>query len=64
MQRYIKKYKYKSVDYTAFKEVLEDLIREKYEEDPAKKLIGEINWDKWLLKRVFLLIKMHFPLNF
>ena len=48
MQRYIKKYRYKSVDYTAFKEVLEDLIREKYKKKPAKKLIAEINWDKWL----------------
>ncbi len=51
MQRYIKKYKYQSVDYTAFKEVLEDLIREKYEEEPAKKLIGEIDWDKWLFEK-------------
>ena len=48
MQRYIKKYKYKSVDYTAFKEVLENLIRDKYKKKPAKKLIGEIDWDKWL----------------
>ena len=48
MQRYIKKYKYKSVDYTAFKEVLEKLIKEKYNEENSKKLILEIDWDKWL----------------
>ena len=33
MQKYIKKYRYKSVDHTAFKEVLEDLIKEKYKEE-------------------------------
>ena len=48
MQRYIKKYKNQSVDYTSFKEVLESLIREKYKKKQAKKLIGEIDWDKWL----------------
>ena len=32
MQRYIKKYQYKSVDYTSFKEVLEELIKEKFKD--------------------------------
>ena len=48
MQRYIKKYKYQSVDYTAFKEVLDDFIREKNQKEQAEKIIEEINWDKWL----------------
>ena len=48
MQRYIKKYKYKSVDHTAFKEVLENLIKEKFNEADSKKIIAEIDWDKWL----------------
>ncbi len=49
MQKYIKKYRYKSVDHTAFKEVLEGLINEKLK-DP-KKIIDEINWDKWLYEK-------------
>ena len=51
MQRYIEKYKYKSVDYTAFKEVLETFIRENYKKKAAKKLIAEINWDKYLYEK-------------
>ena len=49
MQKYIKKYRYKSVEHTAFKEVLEELINEKFK-DP-KKIIDEINWDKWLYEK-------------
>ena len=50
MQKYIKKYRYKSVDHTAFKEVLEELIKEKFKND-GKKIIEEINWDKWLYEK-------------
>ena len=50
MQKYIKKYRYKSVDHTAFKEVLEELIKEKFKDD-SKKIIDEINWDKWLYEK-------------
>ena len=49
MQKYIKKYRYKSVEHTAFKEVLEELINEKFKD--AKKIIDEINWDKWLYEK-------------
>ena len=48
MRRYIKKYRLKSVDYTAFKEVLEEYIKEKFKKKQSKKIIGEIDWDKWL----------------
>ena len=50
MRKYIKKYRYKSVDYTAFKEVLEELIKEKFKDD-SKKIIDEIKWDKWLYEK-------------
>ena len=48
MQKYIKKYRYKSVDYTAFKEVLETVIKETYNKEESEKIIKEIDWDKWL----------------
>ena len=51
MQRYIKKYRYKSVDHTAFKEVLEEFIKEKYEENEANEIIEKIEWDKWLYEK-------------
>ena len=49
MQKYIKKYRYKSVDHTAFKEVLEELIKEKFKD--SNRIIDEINWDKWLYEK-------------
>ena len=51
MQKYIKKYKYKSVDYTAFKEVLENVIKDNFEKNEAEKIIKEIDWDKWLYEK-------------
>jgi leukotriene-A4 hydrolase len=51
MQKYIKKYKYKSVDYTAFKEVLENVIKDNFEKKEAEKIIKEIDWDKWLYEK-------------
>ena len=60
MQRYIKKYKYKSVDHTAFKEVLEVLIRENYKKKQAKKVIAEIKWDKWLYEKGIPTYKNYF----
>ena len=51
MRKYIKKYRYKSVDYTAFKEVLEEVIKEKYDEKEGEKIIKEIDWDKWLYEK-------------
>jgi leukotriene-A4 hydrolase len=51
MQKYIKKYRYKSVDYTAFKEVLENSIKEKYNNEESEKIIKEIDWDKWLYEK-------------
>ena len=49
MQKYVKKYRYKSVDYTSFKEVLEEVIKEKFKD--SQKIIDEINWDKWLYEK-------------
>ena len=51
MRRYIKKYKYQSVDYTAFKGVLEDYINENFEKKKAKEIIEKINWDNWLYEK-------------
>ena len=51
MRKYIKKYRYKSVDYTAFKEVLENTIKEKYDNKESEKIIKEIDWDKWLYEK-------------
>jgi leukotriene-A4 hydrolase len=51
MRKYIKRYRYKSVDYTAFKEVLEEVIKEKYDEKEGEKIIKEIDWDKWLYEK-------------
>ena len=53
MQKYIKKYRYKSVDYTAFKEVFENVINEKFDKTKAKTIIEEINWDKFLYEKGF-----------
>ena len=53
MQKYIKKYRYKSVDYTAFKEVFENVIKEKFDKTKAKSIIEEINWDKFLNEKGF-----------
>jgi leukotriene-A4 hydrolase len=60
MQRYIKKYQYKSVDHTAFKEVLEGLIKENYKKKQAKKIIAEIKWDKWLYEKGIPTYKNYF----
>jgi len=60
MQRYIKKYQYKSVDHTAFKEVLEGLIKENYKKKQAKKKIAEIKWDKWLYEKGIPTYKNYF----
>ena len=60
MRRYIKKYRLKSVDYTAFKEVLEEFIKEKFKKKQAKKILGEINWDKWLNEKGFPSFKNEF----
>ena len=50
MRKYIKKYRLKSVDHTAFKGVLEEVIKEKYKEK-ADEIIGKIDWDKWLYEK-------------
>ena len=60
MRRYIKKYRLKSVDYTAFKEVLEEFIKEKFKKKQAKKILGEIDWDKWLNEKGFPSYKNEF----
>ena len=51
MQKYIKKYRYKSVDYTAFKQELENIINEKFDKTKAEKIIKKINWDKFLYEK-------------
>ena len=51
MQRYIKKYRGQSVDYRAFREVLDSLIKEKHKKKKAKKIIEQINWDNWLYEK-------------
>ena len=50
MQKYIKKYRLKSVDHTAFKGVLEEVIKEKFKEK-ADEIIGKIDWEKWLYEK-------------
>ena len=50
MRKYIKKYRLKSVDYTAFKGVLEDVIKNKFKEE-GENIIKKIEWDKWLYEK-------------
>ena len=64
MQRYIKKYKYKSVDYTAFKEVLEEVIGEKFKKKQAKRIKSEIDWDQWLNEKGIPTYKNEFASEF
>ena len=64
MQRYIKKYKYKSVDYTAFKEVLEEVITEKFKKKQAKRIKSEIDWDQWLNEKGIPTYKNEFASEF
>ena len=45
---YIKIYKYQSVDYTAFKEVYEEYIKNNFDKNEATKKLSSINWDKWI----------------
>ena len=51
MRIYIKEFRYKSVDYKAFKGVFEKYVNEKFDKNKAKNIIDNINWEKWLYEK-------------
>ena len=60
MGLYIEKYKYKSVDWTAFKEVYEDFVNNKFEGRNARKILNVIDWNKWVTEKGYPSYKMEF----
>jgi len=60
MGNYIEKYKYKSVDWTDFKSVYEEFVKQNYEGRNARKILNVIDWDKWVTEKGFPSYKMEF----
>ena len=48
MINYIAEYKYKRVDWTDFKKIYEQFIRENYDNNRVNKILNEIDWNKCL----------------
>ena len=57
---YIKTYKYKSVDWTDFKNVYEDYVNKKFEGRNARKILNIIDWNKWTTEKGYPSYKMEF----
>ena len=57
---YIKTYKYKSVDWTDFKNVYEDYVNKKFEGRNARKILNVIDWNKWTTEKGYPSYKMEF----
>ena len=57
---YIKTYKYKSVDWTDFKNVYEDFVNKKFEGRNARKILNVIDWNKWTTEKGYPSYKMEF----
>ena len=57
---YIKTYKYKSVDWTDFKNVYEDYVNKKFEGRNARKILNVIDWNKWTTEKGCPSYKMEF----
>ena len=60
MSRYIEKYKYKSVDWTAFKSVYEEYVKEKMHERIALNILNSIDWNKWVTEKGYPTYEMKF----
>ena len=60
MGNYIEKYKYKSVDWTDFKSVYEEFVKQNYEGRNARKILNVIDWEKWVTEKGFPSYKMEF----
>ena len=60
MGNYIEKFKYKSVDWTDFKNVYEEYVNKKYEGRKARIILNVIDWNKWVTEKGFPSYKMEF----
>ena len=60
MGNYIEKFKYKSVDWTDFKNVYEEYVNKKYEGRKARTILNVIDWNKWVTEKGFPSYKMEF----
>ena len=57
---YINTYKYKSVDWTDFKNIYEDYVNKKFEGRNARKILNVIDWNKWTSEKGYPSYKMEF----
>ena len=48
MGNYIKKFRYKSVEWVDFRNVYEEYVNTKYEGRKGRKILNGIDWDKWV----------------
>ena len=60
MAKYIDTFKYKSVDWTDFKNVYEEYVLEKFNRRNARKILNVIDWNKWVTEKGFPSYKMEF----
>ena len=60
MSKYIDTFKYKSVDWTDFKNVYEEYVLEKFNRRNARKILNVIDWNKWVTEKGFPSYKMEF----
>ena len=60
MSKYIDTFKYKSVDWTDFKNVYEECVLEKFNRRNARKILNVIDWNKWVTETGFPSYKMEF----
>ena len=60
MGNYIKKFRYKSVEWVDFRNVYEEYVNTKYEGRKGRKILNGIDWDKWVTEKGFPSYKMEF----
>ena len=60
MSKYIDTFKYKSVDWTDFKQIYEEYVTEKMNRRNSRKILNSIDWNKWVTEKGFPSYKMEF----
>lgn len=60
MSKYIDTFKYKSVDWTDFKQIYEEYVTEKMNRSNSRKILNSIDWNKWVTEKGFPSYKMEF----
>lgn len=63
MRKYIKTYISKSVDYKAFKGILESEVKVLFDENKAKEILSKIDWEDWLNKKGETTISYNFGIK-